>query len=131
MSVRKVPWYTYRSCNSRCEKLKEKFWKILILPFFKLNWAQYLAQNIRIRNINLPFNFRLMRKAKSLFTPMWLYTSRTKVKIFKAMFKKQAELWTFYSQLLFCHQICFYYLLEKIDIFLSKKMIIKLLLWKF
>ena len=29
----------------------------------------------------------------------------------------------FCSQLLFSHQICFYYLLEKLDIFLNKKMI--------
>ena len=27
------------------------------------------------------------------------------------------------SQLLFCHQICFYHLLEKLDVFLNKKMI--------
>ena len=45
-------------------------------------------------------------------------------------------LWTFqdcehsYSQLLFCNQICFYYLSEKLDIFPNKKNDIKLLLWK-
>ena len=33
-----------------------------------------------------------------------------------------------YSELLFCHQICFYHLLETLDIFFKQKADIKLLL---
>ena len=45
------------------------------------------------------------------------------------MFKKhRQDCEHFYSQLPFCHQICFYHVLEKLDIFFKKKDDIKLLL---